>query len=73
MKYAKLRNKIKDKRWVKKMLDKLYAESEDIDKFERFECSNFFRGEISAERNRKFYKKWSKQNIRHINFLNRCK
>jgi len=73
MTYPKLRNKIRDKKWVRRKLIALYQESRDIVHFETFECSDFFRGKTLAEHNRKILKKWKNQNERHIRFMERCK
>lgn len=73
MTIKKLRKKIKNKRWVEKQLNRLYNVSESLHNFEIFECSDFFSGKTLAERNRKIYQRNYKTNIRHINFLEKCK
>ena len=50
---------IKIKRWwIKCRIDACYKEYESLNHFEKFECSDFFRGFESARRNKKRARKW---------------
>jgi len=71
MRIGKLRNKLRDKKYLEKRYDKLTEKTSEMDDFRRFECSTFFRGYERAEYNQRKYNKVMKKLTRQINFIKR--
>lgn len=71
MRIGKLRKKLKNKKFVESLYDRLTSESHELNHFETFECSDFFRGEHRAEYNRRIYVKSKKRLDRQISFVKR--
>jgi hypothetical protein len=69
MKIAKLRRKLKDRKWLNRKYLELLDESERLNRFFDFECSSFFKGDKKAEYNRQIYYKKHRQNDRQIEFI----
>lgn len=64
-----LRNKLKNKNWVKNRITLLLEKTNKLQTFYQFECSSFFRGEMLAERNLILYYKRKIKLRRQILFL----
>ena len=64
-----MRKNLKDKKWVERKLDKLADEDEEWNHFYSFECSDFFKGSLKAERNRKKYYEATAKIERRVAFL----
>lgn len=69
MKIRKLRDKLKNKKFLESKYDQLTKEAEDMNHFREFECSSFFRGYERAEYNRRKYNKEMTRLTRQINFI----
>lgn len=69
MKISKLRNKLKDKKFLEAKYDELTQKSYEWNTFYKFECSSFFKGCERAERNRRLYENENKKIVRRINFI----
>lgn len=57
-KIRKAREKIKEKRYINRRINKLKERLTNWRRFEQFECSSFFRGREVAELNQKIYDKY---------------
>jgi len=71
MRIAKLRKRLKEKKFLEKQYNRLTQEASEMDDFRRFECSTFFRGYERAEYNQRKYDKTMKQLTRQIDFIKR--
>ena len=71
MRIGKLRRKLKEKKFLEKQYDRLTNKAHEMNDFERFECSTFFRGFERAEYNQRKYNKTMKRLTRQIDFIKR--
>lgn len=63
------RKNLRNKDWVIEEYKRLLDKSKNIENFERFECSDFFKGKELAEHNRKRLVKKRSKNKRKIRFI----
>lgn len=68
-----LRKKLKDKKWVRDEIRILLEETHRLQTFRQFECSEFFRGDMMAERNLIWYYKRKAKVRKQILFLESLK
>ena len=71
MKIKKLRQKLKQKKFLEDRYDKLTQEAEDMNHFEDFKCSSFFVGYERAEYNQIKHDNKMKRITRQIDFIKR--
>ena len=71
--FIKLRNKLKNKKYVNKLYKKYCEEYEELETFYTFECSSFFRGYYLAELNREKYYRRQYRLDKHLEFLNKLR
>lgn len=65
------RANIKNRKWLEEQKEIQLSISENIDRFRRFDCDSFFRGEERAKENWKIYKRRKKRNERRLKFINK--
>ncbi len=68
-----LRKKLKDKKWVKDKINILLEKTNRLHTFYKFECSEFFKGDILAQRNLTLYYKRKRKLRKQILFLESLK
>lgn len=71
MRIRKLRKRLKDRKFLEKMYNKLTIESDNLNRFRMFECDSLFTGYERAEYNRIIYDKKNKKLSRQIRFIKR--
>lgn len=68
-----LRKKLKNKKWVQNKINTLLEATNGLQTFYQFECSEFFRGAMLAQRNLTWYYKRERKLRRQILFLESLK
>lgn len=68
-----LRKKLKDKKWVNNKINILLEATNRLQTFYQFECSEFFRGDMLAQRNLVWYYKRKRKLRKQILFLESLK
>ena len=69
MKIRKLRRKLRNEKWLFRMMKHYANRLEDWENFKRFSCESFFVGYAKAEVNRSIYHKKTPRLERHYKFL----
>lgn len=68
--FRRLRKKFQNSDWVAGKYRQQLERSRELNSFEMFECSDFFRGYDLAEYNREIHRKAVKRNQAKLRYLN---